>query len=311
MKKMINETHIEGLLYDQDLKLKTTGPDSKTPGVDFITGTISIATDDACLNIVPIHFTYTTEKTTTGKVNSSFTLLKNIIDGNIKTYLTAGKDGAGKIRCDSAIDLNDFYTERDGKEELVSTKRNEGGFLHTADTLAEDEKTRNTFKCDMIITHVHRIDGDPDKNTTDKVIVHGAIFNFRNALLPVEFSATNPNAMTYFENLEASDKHPVFTKVWGRQISETTTRKIVEQSAFGEDYVREVQNNHKDWVITGAASEPYLWDSEDTITATQLKDAAAQRETYLATVKQRQDEYKASKNAPAAAPASANGGFNF
>ena len=34
-----------------------------------------------------------------------------------------------------------------------------------------------------------------------------------------------------------------------------------------------------------------------------------QRQTYLATIKQRQDEYKAAKNASIAAPAP--GGFNF
>ena len=34
----------------------------------------------------------------------------------------------------------------ENKEELVSAKRNEGGFVHTTNVLAEDEKVRNTFK---------------------------------------------------------------------------------------------------------------------------------------------------------------------
>ena len=58
MKKMTNESHIEGLLYEHKLELKVSGPNSKAPGTQFINGSISIATDDACLNIVDVHFTY-------------------------------------------------------------------------------------------------------------------------------------------------------------------------------------------------------------------------------------------------------------
>ena len=75
---MINKTHIEGLLYEHDLALKTSGPNSKTPGTEFISGTVSIATDNACVNVVPVHFTYVTATTTKGGVNATFTTLKNI-----------------------------------------------------------------------------------------------------------------------------------------------------------------------------------------------------------------------------------------
>lgn len=310
MKAMINTTHVEGLLYEHALELKVSGQNAKNPGVEFISGTVSIATDDACLNIVPIHYTYCTASTSTGKTNQTYILLQNIIDGNYGTIMKDGKEKAAKIRVDSAIGLNEFYSDRSGKEELVSVKRNEGGFAHIADTIAEDEKTRNTFTCDMLITSVMRIEADEEKQIPEKVTVKGAIFDFRKSLLPVEFSALNPNAMNYFEGLGASNKEPVFTKVWGRQVSETITKTITEESAFGEPSVREVKSTRKDFVITGAATEPYIWDDKDTILASELAEAMTERETKLASIKQRQDEYKASKNqidktAPAA------GGFNF
>ena len=55
--KMINQTHIEGALYQHDLALKVTGENSKNPGTEFISGNIEIATDNAGINIVPVHFT--------------------------------------------------------------------------------------------------------------------------------------------------------------------------------------------------------------------------------------------------------------
>ena len=311
MKAMINKTHIEGILYEHDLELKTSGPNSKNPGTEFISGTVSIATDDAGVNVVPVHFTYVTATTTKGNANATFTTLKNIIDGVIGTQMKQGKDKAVKLRIDSALGLNEFYSDRNGKEELVSAKRNEGGFVHTCDVLNEDEKTRNTFECDMLITNCRRIEADPEKNIAEKVIVKGAIFDFRKSLLPIEFTALNPNAMNYFEDLGASQSNPIFTKVWGRQVSETVVKKTVEESAFGEAAVKETKSTRRDFVITGASKEPYVWDDESTMTATELQEAIANREVYLAGVKQRQDEYKASKGQAPANAAPAQGAFNF
>ena len=306
-----NNTHIEGVLYEHDLQAKESGENSKNPGTPFISGTISIATDDAMTNIVPIHFTYVTATFGSGKPNDTYTTLNNIINGTFGSYMKDGAEKAVKLRVDSALGLNEFYTDRNGKEELVSAKRNEGGFVHKVDTLDEDEKVRNTFKVDMLINNVTRTEADDEKNIPEKVIVKGAIFDFRKNLLPVEFSATNPNAMNYFEGLGATQKEPVFTCVWGRQVSETIVRQIVTESAFGEDEVREVKNSRRDFVITGAAKEPYVWDDESSITAAELNEAIQKREVDLAAMKKRQDEYKASKNkiTPAAAPA--QGGFNF
>ena len=311
MKKMTNTTHIEGLLYEHKLELRESGPNSKNPGTKFIMGTVDIATDDACTNIVSVHFTYVTATTAKGATNATFTTLMNIVDGKYGTVMANGKENAAKLRIDSALGLNEFYSERNGQEELVSAKRNEGGFVHVADSLAEDETMRNTFKCDMLITGVKEVEADEEKKTPAKAIVRGAIFDFRGALMPVEFSAINPNAIKYFLGLGASNATPTFTCVWGRQVSETIVREIRTESAFGEDEVREVKNTRKDFVITGASKEPYAWDDESTLTANEVATAIAARETYLATIKQRQDEYKASKNAASAAAAPAKTGFNF
>lgn len=310
-----NKTHIEGILYEHDLELRTSGPNSKNPGTPFITGTISLATDNAITNIVPIHYTYVTATTSKGSVNSTFTLLKNIIDGIYTTYMENG-DKAPRLRVDSAIGLNDFYTERNGKTELVSAKRNEGGFIHLCDNnaLIEDEKKRDTFECDMIITNCIRIDANEEKNLPEKVVVKGAIFDFKKALLPIEFTAVNSKAMDYFEGLGASSMEPVFTKVWGRQISETVVSTTTEESAFGEALVKESRSTRRDWVITGALSKPYVWDDQSTITVKELEKAMSDRETYLATVKQRYEEYKNSKGQSPSTTENViipSGGFDF
>lgn len=295
MKKMINRTHIEGLLYEHNLQKKETGVNSKHPGTEFISGTISIMTDDEQTNVVPIHFTYVTAVTATGKTNPNFAMLDQILAHDFKTVIDDGAERATKLRVDSAIGLNDFYTVRDGESVLVSAKRNEGGFIHTVPTLNSDERLRNTFECDMIINSLRTLEADPDNNRDEKMIVKGAIFDFKNALLPIEFSVTNKNGMAYFESLNVSPKNPVLTKVKGKQVSETIVRSISEESAFGEPSVREVETNYKDWVITWAKEEPYVWNDESTITEAELSEAVSNREIYLATVKKRNEDYLASK----------------
>jgi hypothetical protein len=307
---MINRTHIEGSLYQHDLELKVTGENSKNPGTEFISGNIEIATDNEGLNIVPVHFTYVTALTAKGKPNATYNVLKAIIDGTHGSVMKDGKDGAAKFRIDSAIGLNEFYADRNGTEELVSVKRNEGGFVHVVADVNEDEKVRNTFELDMIITGTRIIEADPERELPEKLVVKGATFNFRNDLLPIELSVVNPHAINYFESLDASNSNPIFTKVKGRQISETVVKKIEEESAFGESSIREVRNTRKDFVITWAQKEPYVWDDEQTITAAELKNCMSARETALAAMKARQDEYKASK-AGANKITPAAGGFNF
>jgi len=312
---MRNATHIEGYLYQHSLQLRTAGENSKNPGTQFINGSIDIATDDAMTNIVSVHFTYVTPKyAKSGADNATFTALQNIINGTTFNVMEHGMDKAAKVRIDSAIGVNEFYSNRNGNEELVSTKRNEGGFIHIVNSLAADENLRNTFECDMIIIGATETEADEERGRERSVRVKGYTFDFRKALIPVEFTAASEGAMNYFLGLEATQKNPVFTKVWGRQISRVVVTRTVEESAFGEQKVTESQRTNRDFVITGASSEPYVWDDESTITAQEFKAALADREVALAEIKARQDEYNASRNqtqAPAGNVPGAVNGFNF
>lgn len=314
MKKTVNQSHIEGLLYEHDLTLKESGPNSKTPGTKFISGTVSIATDNNCVNVVPVHYTYVTQTTSKGNTNNNFTILEDIINGKYKTVMKDGKDIATKISIDSTVGLNEFFSTQNSNEPtLVSVKRNEGGFIHILNALAENENDRNTFKTDMLITSVKRIEADPEKNLPEKGILKGWIFDYKNALLPVEYTVYNDRGgIDYFESMSPSNNNPFFTQVWGNQVSETVVRTTVTESAFGDDAVRTTTSVKKDFVVLSCSKYPYEWDDESTMTAIELKEAMANRETYLATIKQRRDEYQASKaNVTPAVATGKPSTFNF
>lgn len=302
MRKPQNTERIVGRIYQHDLTVKQVqNKDSENFGKDFISGNIEVATDEECLNVIKVHFTYVTPTSKTGSENRTYTVLKKILDDN-KTIVTVGKDEATKVRIDTALALNDFYNAND---ELVSAKTNEGGFVTIVNDLGE-EKERNTFSVDMVITGVNHMDADAEKNIEEHLSVRGAIFNFRNDLLPVEFTVKNVDGMKYFEGLGATNAEPVYTKVWGRIESKTTTTTQEVESAFGEAAVRTYKNVSKDWVITGTAKVPYDFGDENILTAEELTKAAQNREVYLADIKKRADEYKASKAASTPAPAASS-----
>lgn len=315
-KKMINRETVAGRVYEHNLAVKVTGDTSKNPGTEYIGGTLDVATDEDCLNVVTINFTYVTATTKAGSANSTYSALKKIIDSG-KTVVLDGKDAATMVTVSTALALNDFYSSQGGEEKLISAKRNEGGFVTIINKLPESDDKRNHFEMDMLINGTRVVEADEEKNIpADYLVVKGAVFNFRNAILPVEFVVKNPGGIKYFESLEASAQNLVFTKVWGSINSETIVTRREEESAFGEPVVKEYERSIKEWIITGASPEPYeIGNAETGITLDEIKTAMADREVYLADVKKRQDEYQASKAAGNAASVAKNsaaaGGFDF
>lgn len=314
MRKTINTTHIEGWLYQHALSLKVTGEKSKNPGTQFINGTIDVATNDAMTNIVTIHFSYVTPTyAKSGSPNATFNALQNIINGVTCNVIEHGADRAAKIRIDSQVGLNEFWSTRNNPEgEVVSQIRNEGGFIHVVQTVAAAEGLRDIFKTDMIVTGVRRIEADPTRGREEKVEIKGYVFDFRNALLPVTYYAYG-GGMDHFEALEASVNNPVFLCVNGHQVSKTiTTVRESENSGWGETFAQEVTSTQREFVVTGADS-PYEWDTEESIMAQEYKEALQNREMAIAEIKSRQEEYEASR-AQTQAPAGTTNfasGFNF
>ena len=315
MRKAINKVKVEGRLYDiSKLELKKVqNKDSAHFGEDFIGGSFDVVTDEEGLNVVTVNITFMQPTYKSNKTNLTFGVLKNLIE-NGKTVIKDGMENATLVRVDGSIDLNDFYTDRNGEEVLVSAKRVNGSFVNVANKLG-DEATRSTFECDMLINGTELVEANEERHIDkDFLRVKGAVFNFKGVIMPVEFIVKNEGGIKYFEGLDASPKDPVFTKVWGQIHSENIVSKIEEESAFGEPTVKEYTRTLREYIITGTSKPDAVYeigDAESGITEEEVKKALADREVYLADVKKRSDEWKASQgNGAASAPAAA-GGFNF
>lgn len=291
-----NNVHVEGYIFNlgndqrRGLQRKVTGPNSKNPGQEYIQGEMNIATDADATNVVTVYFQYVTPVWKSGKENTTYTLLSDLIDG-VDTYEDCGTQ-AQKVRIDGRVAVNDFYT-RDG--ELASPKRIEGSFIHKMNPGDQLSAHPATFDADMVVSSV--IEREVE-NGDDYAEVKGYIFNFRNDALPVSFNIRNPRGVEYFLGVET----PMVTNVSGDITSAIIKSERTVECDFGEPQVDIVSRSIRSWDISRAAKGDFEWDDEDTITKAELKKALADREVMLAEMKKRQEEWQNSQSGKAGFP---------
>lgn len=297
--KFGNAEKIEGYIFStgssfNQLSERVAGENSKHPGQKYIAGDLDIATDENGLNIVTIHYSYVTPTYSTGTVNKTYAVLKQIIDNPKATWMESGKEGALKVRCTGvSIGVNDFIGA-DGSK--VAALRNENGFCEIVTSLTENEAERSSFTADMLIIKVTHINADPDKNIKqDYTTINGCIFGFGPKIIPATFTVRNTNGMAYFENLDVSPAAPVFTKVWGKINCRTEKIEKTEESAFGEAAVRTYERKTREYLITGTAKIPYDFGDEEVLTAEDIKKMSQDRQVLLAEVEKRFNERQIAK----------------
>lgn len=291
--KMINTMSVRGYVFSHNLQKRV----SKKTGEDFISGTLNIATDDTAMDIVPVSFTFVCPVRKNGSPNATYPFLESIINGDIKTFESAGT-GAAKVRIGGNIDVNDWIT-RDG--ELASPKRMRGGFIHE---LRPDEAIGNTpvrFEADMLIqTAAPRESSDG----SEYLELKGFVFNYCNDVLPVTLSSSGKVGMDFFEAQDISPSTPYFGKVWGTiQTNTVVTQAETDTSevGFGAPAVQTSTRTFRSWEVTGANVN--LGMDESTITEEELKAALVKRENDLAEVRKRWEERQGNASNNAGFPA--------
>ena len=298
--KFINTEKIEGYVYStgkdfNQLGERVTGENSKNPGTKYIAGDLDIVVDETGINVVTVHYSYVTEFYSSGKPNSTYKVLKEIIDNPERTWIKGGKENAFKVQCTGvSLGVNDFIGS-DGSK--VAALRNENGFCSIINEF-DEQSQRNFFKMDMLVTKVTRVEADPEKNIEkDYATISGCVFGYGPKIIPATFIMKNEAGIKYFENLDVSNANPTFTNVWGE--INCSTEKIVkrEESAFGEAAVQVYDKKVKEYVITGGKPVPYDFGDEDVLTKEDVMQMSQERQVMLAEVEKRYNESKAKKAA--------------
>ena len=278
-----NTIDVRGWVFNHSLAKKVS-----KKGVEYIGGSINVATDADAINVVPVNFMYVTPTfSKSGKPNTTYSFLEQIINEN-NTYEMKGTD-ATKIRITGDVECNDFVT-REG--EMASPKRIRGGFAHpeTGDIATVGCAK---FKTDMLIEGYQEVEVEDGDNYGR---VRGYVFNFKNDFLPVEYTIRTAGGMGYFEKANISVNEPMLTKVWGNIVCTTIENRTETENAFGAPTVNVTTRTLRAWDIEGASVDPMEFGDDSTMTAADVKKGKANREEYLAKVRADYDEYQRSKD---------------
>lgn len=299
-----NKVHVEGYVFNfgddrRGLQKRVAGENAKNPGQEYIQGELNIATDESATNVITVYFSYVTPTwpARNGKPerpNTTYQTLENLLN-NGTTYEEVGKS-CSKVRIDGNIGVNDFYT-RDG--ELASPKRIEGGFIHLMNSTDQIADRPATFEAEMVIAGVTERELQDEPNYLN---LRGYVFNFRNDVIPVDFSVRSESGIKYFEDQDISNANPMVTKVWGDILSTIIHIEHTVESAFGEPTVDVTTRTIRSWDVIGASAEPMEWDDDSTITKEDLKQKLSEREERLAAQKKRDEEYRNSRSGSSGFP---------
>ena len=281
--KFENTVNVCGWVFNHTLAKKVS-----KKGVEYIGGSINVATDKDAVNVVPVNFMYVTPTFNNGKSNSTYPFLEQIINEN-NTYEMNGPS-ATKIRIDGDVECNDFVT-REG--EMASPKRVRGGFAH-AETGDIAVIGCAKFKTDMLIEGYQEVEVENGDNYGR---IRGYVFNFKNDFLPVEYTIhNNPSGMAYFDKANISVSDPLLTKVWGNIVCTTIENRTEIENAFGAPTVNITTRSLRAWDLEGASTNPMEFGDESIMTAADVTKGKADREQYLAEVRANHDEFQKQKN---------------
>lgn len=301
-KAFLNRTTVSGYIFNlegsrewDNLQHRVTGENSKNPGQEYISGVVSVATDDEALNVVQVHFTFVTPTWgKSGKENKNYDFLLDLIKrneaGTLDTFEKCGTN-AEKVTITGDLSLNEFV---DNEGEVVAVKQVRGSFIGK---MSPRDTMGATFELEALISNAAIREVEDGE---DYMNVNGYAFNFRNELLPIGLTVRIPAGINFFEGAEISSKNPFLGKITGAIVSNiiTVTKDESEVDGFGE--AKPTTRSIRAWdVLTARATMEF--DDEEYLTRAELKQLLADRADHEAEIKKQAEERAAKKEAESGA----------
>jgi len=254
--KNMNDIKLFGRLYDCKVNFaakKDGTPVQNDDGDTALTGRVELEINANGNTIIAEYFAY--PKWPSGKVNSTYNMLKGMMDGNFVTVAGAAENGGEPewVSLVGSVDVNYFVSKQ--TKELARSLKIRGSFIN-------DNKKKEysaIWTADTIITHVEHVDADEERELPAYIRLDGYISDYRENLSEVSFQVRSDDAMNKLPVSEASPDAPFYTMLRG---AITFASRVVKSTdAFGDEVENEYEN--KIWEVTRYALEPYDFFDED------------------------------------------------
>lgn len=255
--KNFNDIKLFGRLYDFKVNLaakKDGTPVQNDAGDTALTGRVTIEINDAGNTVEVEYFAY--PKWPSGKVNSTYGMLKGMMDGEYMTVAKATETGEGDpewISLVGSIEVNYFVSKK--TKELARSLKIRGSFIN-------DNKKKEysaIWTADTIVTNIEHIDADLEKELPAYIRLDGYIADYKENLSEVSFQVRSDDAMGKLPVQEATKENPFYTMLRGEIMF--ASRVVKSTDAFGDEVENEYEN--KVWEVKRYALEAYDFFDEE------------------------------------------------
>lgn len=259
--KNFNDIKLFGRLYD--FKVNAAAKKDGTPvqndaGDTALTGRVSIEINDAGNTVEVEYFAY--PKWPSGKVNSTYGMLKGMMDGDYVTVVKATEAGTAGgepewISLTGSVDVNYFVSKK--TKELARSLKIRGSFIN------ENKKKEYSavWTADTVVTNIEHVDADDEKELPAYIRLDGYIADYKENLYEVSFQVRSDDAMGKLPVTEASKENPLYTMLRGEIAF--ASRVVKSTDAFGDEVENEYEN--KIWEVKRYALEAYDFFDEEVL----------------------------------------------
>lgn len=271
--KWINKVNLKGYLYDvPDRRNGTPGlqmaPDKYN--INRIKGEIQIATDEYAMNIVTVKVNAPETYRNSGKSNTSFPLIKAMMEGNVRTYRNDATN-AEFISVDGELDVR-TYTDRNGQ--VRNTKDVRGSFINKDNT--------RRFLADFQFEGVFNSAVAREYDDGTSLALSGYVFNYMGNVMPVSLAVRDSAIMSFIQDQDVSNSNPLVTSVWGSIVTNTVTVNRTAEDVIGQPTVSSTSKSFQSWDVTGTKGTPMEYGEGGAISPEEMRALLQKREEKLA-----------------------------
>lgn len=213
-----------------------------------ISGSIIVLTDEKTQNTVEVQFIPQSATYKSGKANSTYEALKQIMENEDKATIEKAGDAAWSVRIDGDLSNRMYHSKRQGSSDydLHEMTQIRGSFLH----IDSNAKPYVGFNIDVLFGAVTRevLEDGTDKGTA--IVTARAYDDYRAYFYPIRFTIDNPLGINALEGFAPNTK----TTLSGRfvnQVIEVEEASNAEM-AFGESAKVTAPKRIFQILITGA-----------------------------------------------------------
>lgn len=283
LRQALNKVRVVGIAQESTLEKKSFNDKVTGQPYNCISGDITIKTGEDETHVVSY---FAKELTSKGELNKNYKALTTIMNeivtvADVAQGLTEGEPS--KLICQGELGLNE-YKGNDG--EVKSFPKINGKFSPTRHKDGEFV-TEATFDIEGIVKSVRpEIINEDEETGRLKIDLYVPLF--KGVVIPLSFITDETVNQTGIDYLTENFTPRSSVNIYGRMVNKSKKIERVVEAGFGQNKTEITYDRTREFAVNGGSLYEEGVHDKQVFNVSLLKEAIANRERHLATIKERE-----------------------